>query len=528
MKISQISALSLLLILEGAQVAGAATKTLTYVANNTVPGTVSVVDPGSNTVLKTILVGGGHPTRLAASPDGTRVYVNNREGDFVSVIDTESNTVLASVPVGNEPEFSTITPDGSEVYVSNNKENTVSVIDTATNTVIKTIGVSDNPRFINATPDGQYVYVGGRDSNKVDIIEVASHTVKKTLKVGSYPTGMVLSPDGSRIYICVWGENSLATVDLATQSVIAKTPVGNSPVNLNISPDGTKVFVVNHGDGTVSIVDTTEMESSSNSGNSNDWWDWWDWWYNGGNDTSPTGEHPVLATLAVGPTPWEIVVSPDSQKAYLSPANSNSTVVIDVPTLSVTKKIPVGTGPYWTVLDSIGSRAFVANPPDGTVSVIDTALEQVVATLPTDKNAWTLLAVDVPVADPDGDADGIADALDNCPAVANADQIDSDNDGTGDACEGPAISSISPASGQKGTKVTVTLTGSGFEPDFTAAVLPRPAGCAIESVEYVSSTAVKLNLNILSGAPTGPRGFSIINTSSGLSTSAEHSFNVTN
>src|SRR5206468_2502561 len=35
----------------------------------------------------------------------------------------------------------------------------------------------------------------------------------------------------------------------------------------------------------------------------------------------------------------------------------------------------------------------------------------------------------------DRDADGWADACDNCPAVANADQADADADGRGDACD---------------------------------------------------------------------------------------------
>lgn len=39
------------------------------------------------------------------------------------------------------------------------------------------------------------------------------------------------------------------------------------------------------------------------------------------------------------------------------------------------------------------------------------------------------------ITSPDQDGDGVIDTSDNCPAVANADQKDTDNDGTGDACD---------------------------------------------------------------------------------------------
>ncbi|NOY46225.1 MAG: tandem-95 repeat protein, partial [Deltaproteobacteria bacterium] len=38
---------------------------------------------------------------------------------------------------------------------------------------------------------------------------------------------------------------------------------------------------------------------------------------------------------------------------------------------------------------------------------------------------------------PDADGDGVADAVDNCPATANSDQADGDGDGVGDACQTP-------------------------------------------------------------------------------------------
>lgn len=50
------------------------------------------------------------------------------------------------------------------------------------------------------------------------------------------------------------------------------------------------------------------------------------------------------------------------------------------------------------------------------------------------------------VQDLDGDSDGVADGLDNCPSIPNPDQTDTDGDGVGDAC------SIAPCGAVPGAK----------------------------------------------------------------------------
>jgi len=41
----------------------------------------------------------------------------------------------------------------------------------------------------------------------------------------------------------------------------------------------------------------------------------------------------------------------------------------------------------------------------------------------------------IPILDSGGDGDGVPDSTDNCPNDANPDQIDSDSNGIGDACQ---------------------------------------------------------------------------------------------
>jgi hypothetical protein len=60
------------------------------------------------------------------------------------------------------------------------------------------------------------------------------------------------------------------------------------------------------------------------------------------------------------------------------------------------------------------------------------------------------------MADTDGDASG--DGADNCPLVANPDQVDGDADARGNLCDAPTLGTLRVKGAKRGFRVSYTLS----------------------------------------------------------------------
>ena len=142
-------------------------------------GTVSVIDLSSRLTTTTIEVL-LHPSGLALSSDGSRLFVANANSDSLSVIDTETDRVVKTIstkpmpglPFGSMPNALAVSPDGETLYVANGGNNLLAVIDLADDKVIGLIPTGWYPGAVHLSADGNTIMVantkgiGSRDSTR--------------------------------------------------------------------------------------------------------------------------------------------------------------------------------------------------------------------------------------------------------------------------------------------------------------------------------------------------------------------------
>jgi YVTN family beta-propeller protein len=137
----------------------------------------------------------------------------------------------------------------------------------------------------------------------------------------------------------------------AAQAHTVTIPIrGINPFGIIYNSANNNMYVANYGSSTVSVI-------------------------SGSTDS-------VISSILVGRQPiWIAYAPPPSNKLYVTNEGSDDVYVINGTTNRVIKNIPVGNSPWGIVYSPSNNNVYVANPPDGTVSVIDTSSDTVISTI---------------------------------------------------------------------------------------------------------------------------------------------------
>ncbi len=264
---------------------------------------------------------------------------------------TENNALdfssAKTVEVGKRPEGLAVRPDGSQVWVANRNDDAISIIDRATEKVIATVPlkkkgaskgkgsqetkIGEKPVAVAFSSDGQYAYVAGRNSNNLIVLDALSaaanpaNAILGHVQVGNKPVALAVNHSAGLVYVANRSGDEVAVVDVSNPSaplLKAKASVGEEPEGAALLHDGNKLYVTNSDSNTVSVL--------------------------------LVGAAPIyldlIKTIAVGKKPSGIAVTPpgsfDNQPyAYIANREDNTVSVIDTTTDQVIAVIPVGKGP---------------------------------------------------------------------------------------------------------------------------------------------------------------------------------------
>ncbi|MDR3083808.1 MAG: beta-propeller fold lactonase family protein [Streptomyces sp.] len=290
---------------------------LVYVPN-TNSNTVSVIDPKTYKVIKTIPVG-VQPQHVVPSWDLKTLWVNNDKGNSLTPIDPKTGEAGKPVDV-HDPYNLYFTPNGKYAVVMASLDRQLVFRDAHTMKVEKAepatcYGVNHADFSI----DGRYFIVSCEFSGellKVDTEKMKVIGKQKLPFHGAMPQDVKVSPDGKKFYIADMMADGLWVVDGDAFDKPAFLATGKGAHGLYVSRDSREMYISNRGEGTISVFDFPQNRLVKK-------------W------RLPNGGSPDMGG-----------VSADGKVLWLSGRYNSEVYAIDTATGKQLARIKVGSGPH--------------------------------------------------------------------------------------------------------------------------------------------------------------------------------------
>jgi DNA-binding beta-propeller fold protein YncE len=179
-------------------------------STNLLPGTISIIDIKTNTVIG-VIEGFDGPGSIVISKHSI-AYVNNYgasggvhsgNGKTVSVVDLNQRKIIDTIIVDQAPRALALSPCHKYLYVIayvDDKPRTgkLNVISTKTNKIITTITGFFGPFGISVTKDSNFAFVTNFGSNDfapygttVSVMDLNKYSIIKNIQVGIQPSRVI-------------------------------------------------------------------------------------------------------------------------------------------------------------------------------------------------------------------------------------------------------------------------------------------------------------------------------------------------
>jgi len=396
-----------------------------------------------------------NPVGPAAQPQRFAVVISSPAPNLpglVTIVDFSGDSVLVTASIGVDPYFLMLNASGNTGYTLNNDKTMTSFdISTALQTrdVVQTTLLSNtnssglNPNSIFADATAIFVTEPGRDAvaqlretppppslnqefpidpgytpvwiagfsgsprayvvnqnqtnggkGEVAAIEIASSTISTKIDVGVNPVYGVMTSDGKRAFIMNKDDNTVTVINaqanqldvlptLPLPTAVNPIPVGTAPVWADLAPTRNELVVLNQGDGTskgsVSLINIPLCSVATLPGNPNC------------DPTNPIdangfGQSLTAAPIPVGVNPQMVAVLQDGSRAYIINKADSTVSVVNLTTNTVTATIPVPATPHPTFMAVINGtptgKVYVTSPESNSMTIIRTDTDKVETTVP--------------------------------------------------------------------------------------------------------------------------------------------------
>ncbi len=333
------------------------------------------------------------PRAATAGETPNWLLVESPHSQDVQVIDVKTRQVVRNIPIGDHTDDVMGSPDGRAFYVGaqddmrspfgyqNNESGKVMAFDSRTFAPLWSVALDGSPNHLSRSPDGKRIYVPLYTRQWLVVLNAEDGSIEHwwPATIGNHATE--ISADGSRLFAGNMVTDAIYVYDTATGKVVMAIDAGESvrPIVLD-EPRGLLYYQLSrlHGFEVRRIADGSFVRRIQLPALD--------------KPVGPAdGDLPARLANLEGANAWPytynhgLAMTRDGRHLVAVATVANYAAIYSLPDFTLKGIVPVGGSPNWVVCDPEGKFAYVSNPKDNSVSVIDIEAVREVARIPVGK-----------------------------------------------------------------------------------------------------------------------------------------------